>query len=350
MQCPLPIDWLEYIEGTKSEELACHLQECVPCQLLIDELRQHSRAELDSSKYPKSESWPRWKESRPPFPRFGEIWWTSDSLKTRDLAIVRLLVAIVSEAWEERGKSWCDVVPLMSDIENATSLDLVLSRESNTLRVPWRMLLRYQTVMEVNDLGFRVGSMTSEGATVIQQALKGQSKCDWFGSQIENSNDPRLYLAEDLIDAIKVLGEKYAYALEENEITKPSKEILMFPMHCSRRSIPSAQRELSLAAASTPTHETNYWSVHIPKRGSIEGRIFHRYQEDELLFVVDALDEEQIGWKTTVWIVVWFVGEKEPTTSQPFEPFLRKEVLLSRDLGIFPNEINRLELKVVNEG
>ena len=40
MRCPLPIDWLEYLEGTGSSDLALHLSECRPCQILLDRLRQ----------------------------------------------------------------------------------------------------------------------------------------------------------------------------------------------------------------------------------------------------------------------------------------------------------------------
>ena len=112
----------------------------------------------------------------------------------------------------------------------------------------------------------------------------------------------------------------------------------------------SPQRELSLAAASRARDEVAHWSVQIPDRGLIEGRIDHRYpQKDELFFVIDKVLEENIGLKTTAWILAWFTGSTNPASSEPFEPSSEREVLLGRDLGIFPNEIKRLELRVIDE-
>ena len=157
MQCPLPIDWIEYVEGAASDVLTHHLKECGVCRLLVDELRQHRREQLIKPRIPIGQKWPAWPESRPAQPSFGELWWISSSLISGGVANTRLLLVVLSEAWEECGDRWCDVAPVTSDIENATALDLVLRRQENSLSVPLRVLFRYQTVANINDLQSRVG-------------------------------------------------------------------------------------------------------------------------------------------------------------------------------------------------
>jgi hypothetical protein len=40
MRCPLPIDWLDYLEGAASDALTIHLGKCQPCQRLVADLKQ----------------------------------------------------------------------------------------------------------------------------------------------------------------------------------------------------------------------------------------------------------------------------------------------------------------------
>src|SRR6266516_2876218 len=41
-RCPLPIDWLEFIEGEGDSELQSHLESCLSCQALVTALRQEA--------------------------------------------------------------------------------------------------------------------------------------------------------------------------------------------------------------------------------------------------------------------------------------------------------------------
>src|SRR5436305_1937095 len=100
MRCPLPIDWLEYLEGAVSSDLASHLSTCRPCQILVDELRRDKRPSLRRANLPESDSWPRWNEAKDAVPRFGDIWWTTSSLAAhRDLP--RIPVLLLSDTWHE---------------------------------------------------------------------------------------------------------------------------------------------------------------------------------------------------------------------------------------------------------
>jgi mRNA-degrading endonuclease toxin of MazEF toxin-antitoxin module len=215
MQCPLPIDWLEYVEGAKPAELIEHLEACVPCRLLVEDLRRQPRVLLDR-KHLASKEWPHWRTTKPAVPQFGEIWWTARVRSEEELPLERLLIVVISDVWKERGHSWCDVVPLTSDIENATSLDMLLSRDDNDLYVPWRALLRHQIVAETMDLDSRIGSLTDDCKAVVRQALNAQAPCERFGSQIESSLDLRLRGMKAVGNLARALAKKYAQALDRD--------------------------------------------------------------------------------------------------------------------------------------
>src|SRR5687768_4906612 len=110
MRCPLPIDWLEYLEGAASGDFASHLRECRPCQLLVEELRRQvpGRPRLRLLRVPAADSWPRWQATQGVSPSLGEIWWSRRTSQDSE----RAPFLIVSDAWAEGGRSWCDVVPI----------------------------------------------------------------------------------------------------------------------------------------------------------------------------------------------------------------------------------------------
>src|SRR5438067_9089735 len=125
MNCPLPIDWIEYLEGAVSDEFTTHLPKCRPCQLLVEVLRREKRPRLSRATF--VESWPRWTEARDAAPAFGGIWWTSSESPEAQISIgFRIVVLVVSDVWQEHGRLWCEVVPLSTNVEDATSLDVVL--------------------------------------------------------------------------------------------------------------------------------------------------------------------------------------------------------------------------------
>jgi hypothetical protein len=108
-------------------------------------------------------------------------------------------------------------------------------------------------------------------------------------------------------------------------------------------------QSFSLAAATDAERQKSRWSVQIPERGRIEGRVEHRYAEDELLFVIDEVVEEQLGLRMTAWVAAWSGDNEAPVTSQPFHPTIDQTVIIGRDLGVFPREIRRLELRLTDE-
>jgi len=349
MRCPLPIDWLEHLEGVRSEELAAHLLECRACQVLVEELGRERRPQLHLSRVPNVDSWPHWREAEAPLAGFGEIWWTADSIGSAHALVPRVPVLVISDVWQEAGRSWCEVVPLSADTENATSLDLILRRTDTDLEVPWRALLRYQTVVEMRELDSRIGRLTDAGQGVVHAVLAGNGPEERFGSPIEGPDDPRVRIPEDFADSVRLLGKRYARLLEQDKNARSSGRILSFEMRRSSITPGVPSRTLSLAAASEAEHENRPWIVEIPERGRIQGRLEHRYSDDELLFVIEDVAEDQLGLRTTAWIAAWSGQLDAPVTSQSFHPTDDRTVVIARDLGIFPREIDRLELRLYDE-
>jgi hypothetical protein len=350
MRCPLPVDWLEYLEGAPSDTLALHLRECRPCQLLAEELRRDLplRRQLRVPRIPLADSWPRWHEAKPSSPVFGDIWWNAKSVGGSDYnPTARVPLLVLSDLWEERDRSWLEVVPLSTDIENATSLDLVLHRSDTDLQVPWRALLRYQTVSERDELDGRIGKLTETGRAVVQDVLAGHASEERFGSPIGGPDDPRVRIPEEIHNSVRLLGRAYARMLEQDDVAQRPVRVLSLPM---RRTIGSAivTESLGFAAAST-AEEDRPWAVEIPERGRLRGRIQYQYRDDELFFVIDEVAEEQRGLPSPVWIAFWSDRLPSPVTSPPFRPAVGEHVPLGRDYGILPREISRLELRLSDE-
>lgn len=349
MRCPLPIDWLEYLEGVRSEELASHLPECRACRVLVEELGRERRPQLQPSRVPSGDSWPHWREVQAPCADFADIWWTADSIGSADSLVPRVPVVVISDAWQEVGRSWCEVVPLSTDVENATSLDLILRRSDTDLEVPWRALLRYQTVVEMDELDSRFGKLTEAGKGLVRDVLAGNASDNRFGSPIEGPDDLRVRIPEHLTGSVRLLGQRYAHMLERRDVPAKPRRILSFEMRRLSVTSEAAPQALSLAAASEAEYESRPWVVDIPERGRIQGRIEHRYSDDELVFVVEDVREEQLGLRTTAWIAAWPSQCDAPVTSQAFDPTADRRVVIGHDLGIFPREISRLELRVSDE-
>jgi hypothetical protein len=349
MRCPLPIDWLEYLEGAHSEELASHLPGCLPCQLLVEELRREGRPQLRLSRLPKSEAWPRWIEAEPASPAFGDIRWTGDSLRTTSTLVTRVQVLVMSDVWEEKGGSWCEVVPLLTDIENATSLDLVLVRSENTMEVPWRVPLRHQTIANIGDLGARIGCLTEPGRAIVQKLLEGYAPEERFGSPIEGPDDLRVRLTEEVGSVIRRLGQPYSLILEPADVQTTPPRVLSFELRPFMVSEP-ATGALELAADSAVKEEEHEWVAEIPNRGALKGRVEYRYAEDELLFVIEQVAETEMGLHSPAWIALWSRRLSEPVTSAQFVPSVGGRVSIGRDLGVLPREISRLELRLSDEG
>jgi hypothetical protein len=348
MQCPLPIDWLEYVEGAGSEALELHLHECLSCQLLVAKLKAEHRPILGAGQIHSASAWPQWAESREVFPKLGDVWWTRLASGAGKTSAIRLLVLVVSDLWKDKGDSWCDVIPLKSDVENATSLDLTLFPSDTDLNVSWRALLRRQTVASSRDLSARVGALTVGGLGIVQKALEGEAPEERFGFSIEDPEDIRLRNEEGFENALRDIGRTYAVALESDEGISDHPRVLQFQLH--RVQMPQrAMGSLQLAADTSVREEKFEWAVDLPDKGSIQGRIDYQYLEDKIVFVIENVIEVAQGLHSGAHFILWSERLSKPIESEEFVPSSSKTVLLGQDLGVLPKEISRLELRFSDE-
>jgi hypothetical protein len=247
----------------------------------------------------------------------------------------------------EGGRSWAHIVPLSTDIENATSLDLLLGDADTDLAVPWRALLRYQTVAERSDFDSRIGTLTPTGRGMLEQVLAGSAPAERFGSAIAGPLDSRAAMPEPAIATLQ-FGRTYALLHEEAEVTQQSTAGVSFAMRLTRRPSP-APEGLALAAASAAPSEDLIWSVDIPGRGRLQGRVEYRLSEDQLVFVVEDIEEKERGLHSVASIALLSPRLTTPIASQAFVPQVGREILLACNLGVFPEEINQLELRFSDE-
>lgn len=348
MKCPLPIDWLEFVEGARSEELESHLHECIPCQLLVARLKAEHRPILRAKQMTTRFEWPQWDESREEFPKMGDVWWTRLAPGGGKSHAMRLLVLVVSDLWKEKAESWCDVIPLKSDVENATSLDLLLFPSDTDLNAPWRVLLRRQTVASSRDLSARVGALTVGGLGILQKALEGEAAEERFGPSIEDPEDLRVRNEEDFDSALRDIGHSYASMLEADEVISERPQVLQFPFHRVQMQ-QRAMGSLQLAADSATKEERFEWAVTLPNRGSIQGRIKYQLREGKLLFVIEDVTETEAGLRMNASLIFWSQRLAEPVTSEVFVPASTKMVLLADGLDVLPKEIDRIELRLSDE-
>src|SRR5206468_2636830 len=103
---------------------------------------------------------------------------------------------------------------------------------------------------------------------------------------------------------------------------------------------------MRLAADTAISAEDWLWELEIPQRGRIQGRIEHKYANDELSFAIDAIEQKGRGLRTQMWIVAWCLRLPEPVTSEPFVPEPAHRIILGRDRGIVPTDVARLELRL----
>lgn len=348
MRCPLPIDWLDHLEGRPVPELAAHLADCVSCRVLVEELRRDlpSRSELRPQAVPDSTTWPAWAGAKARPARFGEIWWTSQRLGTPSESTGRILLLILSDLWEEERQSWCDVVPLSTDIENATSVDFLLSRGDTDVQVPWRVCFRFQTVARPEALDTRIGALTASGYAEIQRVLAGVVDVERFGSPIDGEHDPRARSSTEMEQLIRLIAAPYAALEEHDDAKQESGAVIVFPMIRTKGVVDTAH-QFKLAAASERDEELPQWEVDIPKRGRIQGRLV-RSSEDELFFVVETVSESSLGLGSSLSITFWSELLATPATSVTFVPVVGTRVPLGRDFGVFPSEISRLEVRLAD--
>jgi hypothetical protein len=343
--CPLPVDWLDLLEGRPTVAENAHLAECPSCAAVVAGLSADSLtaerlaakaltvgAEVTAVGLPL-----------PPAlqgPAIGQLWWTVE-VPDVDACLPILLIGT-----EEDGPvEWFNAVPLTADDGLGTNGDVLLLPEDTSTRLAWRALFRHQFVLSSGQLDTPIGEVTESGARLLDDVLAGHVPITRGGNLIESEDDPGLMADEWIGVASRILASGYAWRIERREesvATEPAQGILLV-LNLSRQAAPKEEALHKLAAA-TPssalqwvraTGENSRIGAHVD--GWL--RLNERADHEELVFEV----KEARGIPGRVQIALYTKVMREAIVAEAeLEP--GNEVVLAADLGISEFDIERVEI------
>lgn len=372
MNCPLPIDWLDLLEGRPTIAARTHLGTCSSCQAVVAALRDlpslglavpqnldenagHTRIRLNDTDDPRVVEW--------------QLRWLAV-----DDADVRLPVVVLGFADEDShaafiepgagsvtsaeipGQRLVDIVPLWTDQENATSADLLLDEADTTTGIAWRVVFRRQTVAPAHLLAVMFGHLTASGEAVISQALAGRFPPERTGADLESEFDPRLtadsWMDEVLYHALSQVAEPgdapVSEGLAEHAPSGHDPDI-MWTDESGRTYVLELKRvtesDISgnvLAAAPTRYRRSVLWAHLRSVAGQqLDARIRWDRHNDRLVLHPQVVK----GFSTMVVIIV-----RSSQLNDPLRVNARlrpdSEVVLSEGAGISDRDIDALELQL----
>lgn len=387
MDCPLPIDWLDYLEEREvdvSVDLRAHLDECRRCQLLVEDLRQQSvGVELDAYQGVALESLPRWRDEERAEIAVGDIWLTGDAFANAYAGLRRQLVLVVAER-EEFNKRWLSVAPLTTETETATNTDLLLNGDDTSLAVPLAVEFRAQTPLLKEQLTSYLGAATESGRELLAGAVAGTVERGRFGAAVANPLDRRLRRIEETRRLMATLASVYSETLSQAEeaaettegnaanessaglseswaglrLVSAEGEWLGEPKEADvGAAIETGQLLVFLSRVKPPTEQgVMAWAASTVRRSNpliayfagesggreLRARLELKVREDMLLLFIEAAS----GFSSPVSIS-FAKPNGERVDSPPFEPAEGAEVVVARgSVGVGPSELDQLELRL----
>jgi hypothetical protein len=375
--CPLPVDWLDYLDGEREPELAEHLAGCRSCQVLVASLQAEipTTVPADWSEAFTGRTDAVWHEDRPANPAPAEFWFSAadfdldqvvvgavGSGKTSSFAyhaLDRVLVLVLSHPDEDH-VGWLDVVPVLSDVEGATDTDFLFSSEENTLGAPWRALFAHQLKVARRQLDTRVGSLSELGASTLFAALAGDADEARWGVPLQHFDDPRARLDDQLEEALKRLRTPWLVLHdaddrdEQGGADNPGLHLVAPPSapapELSDESEPAGVfwlapvseplHEFALAAASAPTAKKDFWAVE-QEALKLVGKLDVDWQRGLLIFVISAASLHEQARR--VRLHVRAAGKEY--ASEPFVPTEDTTVPLAE--GLTKDAVDKLGAEVV---
>jgi hypothetical protein len=352
MRCPLPIDWLDFIERGGPDTLTAHLDECPSCQTLVASLRSSAGSGdlgdwLSKIDLTKAVVWqPRPIESL----GFGQLVLSASSYIAEDSDykdVPRLLFLVLNDRRTIAGRRWLAVAPTDTDVENASSTDMLLNANETSLDVRLRILFSLQTFLAEEQLDEQVGALTNAGEEVVRQALGHELDDGRFGLPLEGPDDERLAIDRETEAVVRLLRTPFFAVAEEataaeREAEAPTKiggqarlgRLLVFNLDWVR-----ARGEQLALAAKTEAEDVVATASLKSELGEIEGHLRYDLKPDMLFFVIDRLAR----WQATEIRLVLYTKTSEEIESKPFVPRVGEEVEVG---SLFPYQVEELAVKV----
>jgi hypothetical protein len=367
MNCPLPIDWLDHLEGRDVDRdgLREHLANCRQCQLLVETLRERSvGVELTPYEGAALQFAPKWQEEKRSEVAVGDVWLTRGSVLHTYTELRRQIVLIVAKR-EEFNASWYSAAPLTIETEVATSTDLLLGAEDTTLKVPLAVQFRVQAPLARDQLDSYIGETTISGRSLLEKAAAGTLSSDHFGAAVAAADDSRLRRIEETRDLMARLTHPYGEALTKAEeeagalegsvekapdlagFAETDEMERKFVVIELKRVAPSAPRRALALAAETVGLSNRWFSSFAGKSEQVRVRarlqLENPMRSDETLVLI--IEDFSALWSPVRAVVALQKPSGERIESPPFNPQQEKSVVIARGgIGVLPTKVERLEV------
>ena len=346
--CPLPIEWLDFVDGEGSPEMAAHREACASCREVVDSLKHAVRLRSDWSTQLRLPRLAIQEETKPAEARPGEIWLSLSSFRGENwgyAGVNRLFLVVLDTGPEEAGSGWYQVAPMWTDTENADSTDLLLQPADTTLGGHWRLILGLQALVKRGQLDSRIGELTETGRKLLS-ALEGELPIERIGTELEGGDDPRLAANSWIESAVALLNTVHlaeAEVEEQNEASpEPPRSRGVRLMQMTLSEGPSPRQQLAWAAQSemAPTL-VQVRLVH--GDALLEGHLEYDNNEDAVALVVD----QARGWERPIRIFFAATEKSADTIAGPLFPLESGiRVVLVKGLGILPKQIRTVWAEV----
>src|SRR5216683_375229 len=346
MNCPLPVDLLDYLAGS-SPEVDEHIQDCMGCRQALARLAPIQSAQIDTSKVIGIPIRAWIPEARTQS-AVGDIWMSAHEFVRGTFeysGLDALPFLVLSEQREDENGRWVDAVPIWPDVENASFTDLILNAADTTLSGSFRTVFDLQMPIEIDQFAGHIGSLTESGLQVLQQLFDGELGEDNFGPRLESDGDPRLEATEWIRQIAREVGSYYAYcharSSERVGVAASQLHVLgTFQLSDVERA-PFGQSRL-LAARTVPGLLVRKASLVTGKGVQLEARLsYHIDAGDVLRFEVTGA----IGIHHAIRVVAISGLLQVRAVSEPFVPNLGTSVDFARGQGMLLKMVDSLELE-----
>lgn len=346
MNCPLPIDLLDYLDGS-SPEFDEHIEVCMGCREAVARLTPLKSAHLDTSKV-IGVPIKAWVPEARPQSNLGDIWMSAHQFDRGQFEYSNLdglPFLVLSEQREDENGRWVDAVPIWPDIDNASFTDLILSTADTTLNGSFRAVFDLQVPIEIDQFAGHIGSLTESGLQVLQQLFAGELGEDHFGARLESDSDPRLEATEWIRQISREVGSYYTFCHARSSTRiddSPHHLHLLGTFQLSDVERAHVSHSKLLAAQTVPGHLVRRASLVTGKGLQLEAQLsYHIDAGDVLRFEVIGA----FGFHHHVRVVAVSGLLQVRAASEPFVPSPGASVDFARGQGMLLKMVDSLELE-----
>jgi hypothetical protein len=346
-ECPLPIDWLDYLRGSGPAGADAHLANCPSCRevvsnLKVEDLRDQSPRWLDGIPLAEGKAWV---EGKPDEVVSGQIWLSSSSFDSSLVSYQGLdrlpFVVVNTTEVEDAPSRWLDVVPLWVDVENAGPTDVIIGSTYTDLGTSFRLLLNHQTTVAIDQLDGCIGAFTVDGEEVLRSIWAGTMNSLQFGGPFESPVDSRLHADGWIRGLVQQLGAYYAIWLEARASAEQIGRSNVATVVAFRLEKVTAWKPANLQlAADTGISSHKLRAVVDTAQIVLHGYLTYRLLQEQLRFVVERAE----GIPQPIRIVVHSRRSSDAFASDPFVPVPHNEFVLAEGRAIFPDDVESMQL------